>query len=81
MFITPENTLFDEVLDFLASTPTPQDILDFTPSVQLQARASFLLHQNRVGDLSSDEQHELDEMGRINHLMSLLKIRARQKLS
>ncbi len=76
MFTTPENTFFDEVLDFLASTPTPEDILQFKPSEQLQARATYLLQQNRADNLSAEEAQDLEEIGRINHLMSMLKIRA-----
>lgn len=78
-FITPP-ILFDEILDFLASTPTPQAILEFRPSEQLQSRASSLLDKNRSGELTGDERHELDEFQRMNHFMTMLKARARQRL-
>lgn len=75
-----ENTLFDEILDFLASTPTSQEIVAFRPSDSLQQRLRDLLEGNRNGRLTAEEQAELDEFSRMNHFMSMLKIRARKKL-
>jgi hypothetical protein len=80
MAFTQQHALFDEVLDFLASTPTPETIIAFRPSTELQARASALLDKNRAGNLSDDDLKELDEIGRMNHFMTMLKIRARKKL-
>jgi hypothetical protein len=74
-------TLFDEILDFLASTPTPEQIITFRPSETLQARASYLLEVNRQGTLTLEERTELDELSRMNHFMSMLKLRARERLS
>jgi hypothetical protein len=45
------HTLFNEILDFLSSTPTPEAILAFRPSRELQARASELLEKNQAGNL------------------------------
>lgn len=73
--------LFDEILELLASTPTPERILDFHPSEGLQQRASALLEKNREGTLTAEEQTELDDFSRMNHFMSMLKIRARKKLA
>lgn len=74
-------TLFSEVLDFLASTPTPEQIIAFAPSPALQERARYLLEQNRSAVLTPEEHAELDEFARMNHFMSMLKIRARRKLA
>ena len=71
--------LFDEILDFLASTPTPAQIIDYAPSETLQARLSDLLAINRTRKLSEAEQVELNEFLRMNRFMSRLKIKARQK--
>jgi hypothetical protein len=73
--------LFEEVLDFLASTPTPQQIVDFAPSPMLQDRARELLDANRDSTLTAEQRAELDEFGRLNHFMSMLKARARAKLA
>jgi hypothetical protein len=48
----PTDTLFDTVLDFLASTPTPEQIITYQPPEALQQRLSDLLDQNRAGTLT-----------------------------
>jgi hypothetical protein len=75
------NTQFEEILDFLSSTPTPELIIAFRPSDKLQERVRFLLDKQQQDSLSADENAELDDFGRWNHLMSMLKIRARKKLA
>lgn len=72
--------LFDEVLEFLASTPTPQQIIEFHPSDELDTRISHLLEMNRQGTLSTDKAIELEEFSRLEHFMRMLKIKAQQKL-
>ena len=74
-------TLYNEILDFLSSTPTPEAILAFRPSSALQARASELLERNRAGNLSDEDLAELDEFQRMNQFMSMLKIRASEKVN
>ncbi len=81
MATAPEIELFDEILDFLASTPTPEQIIAFQPPENLQQRLTYLLEQNQRSGLSAQEQAELDEFLRINRLMSRLKLRARRKLA
>ncbi|MBZ0297002.1 MAG: hypothetical protein K8L99_30865 [Anaerolineae bacterium] len=81
MAVAQPDTLFSEILDFLASTPTPTQIIAFKPSDHLEQRLSYLLEQNRLDLLSSEERDELDEFLRMNHFMNMLKIRARQKLA
>jgi hypothetical protein len=43
MNVVPENALSDEILDFLASTPTPEQIIAFEAPDRLQTRLSDLL--------------------------------------
>lgn len=81
MAFAPTDTLFDSVLDFLASTPTPEQIIDFQPPEPLQKRLSELLELNRTQRLTGAEQTELDEFLRMNRFMSRLKLKARQKLT
>lgn len=72
---------FDEVLEFLASTPTPEHILAFRPSEAMQQRVSYLLEMNRNGTLSTPGQAELNEFTQLEHFMRMLKIKARKKLA
>lgn len=80
MTIVQPETLFGEIIDFLASTPTPEAIIAFKPSSRLEQRLSDLLEQNRRETLTAEDRQELDEFLRMNHFMNMLKIRARQKL-
>jgi len=73
-------TLMDEILDFLSSTPTPQDIVAYQPSSALVERSHYLHEQNRQDDLTGDERDEFEELRRLNHFMNQLKTRARLKL-
>jgi hypothetical protein len=71
-------TIRDEVLDFLVSTPTPEQVLAFQASEQAQERMSALLEANRNGTLTQEGRAELDEASELNHLVILLKARARK---
>ena len=81
MAFAPTDILFDEILEFLASTPSPEHIIAYEPPEALQQRLSDLLAKNRSGHLSEAEQVELDEFLRMNRFMSRLKIKARQKIA
>ncbi|MFZ1397291.1 MAG: hypothetical protein WAS33_10360 [Candidatus Promineifilaceae bacterium] len=62
-----------EVIQFLAQNPTPQEVIDYHISAQAQARLQRLLVLNESGILSEDEQLELDELERLEHIVVMLK--------
>ena len=68
------------VLEFLASNPSPQVILDFKPTPVMQSRISELLEKNREGQITLTEAAELDEYAHIDTFISLLKARAFKNL-
>jgi hypothetical protein len=68
--------LTDEILAFLAKGPRPAEILAFRPSTASIDRSRELLQKNRTNSLTVDETAELDEMGLMDHLMTLLKAKA-----
>ncbi|MBC7811623.1 MAG: hypothetical protein H7175_10775 [Burkholderiales bacterium] len=74
------STIMDEILDFLMSAPTLQQIIDFQVSETTQLRVRYLLDQNRNGHLTAEENAELDEISKFNHLLILLKARVHKKL-
>ncbi|MCL4252397.1 MAG: hypothetical protein KJ043_01295 [Anaerolineae bacterium] len=80
MAFAPVDSLFDDILDFLASSPSAQAIVDYHPPDHLQHRLSELLDKNRKDQLSDSDRSELDEFLRINRFMNRLKIKARQRL-
>jgi hypothetical protein len=76
----PPNSIQEEVLSFLLSAPTPQDVIAFHASEDAQARLRELLDRNREGRLNDDEHAELEEASQLNHFVMLLKAKAHQTL-
>ncbi|MEQ9667350.1 hypothetical protein [Coleofasciculus sp. G2-EDA-02] len=67
---------YTEVLDFLITRPTPQEITTFKVSAEAQERLHTLLDKNREGTLTAAEATELDLYEQLEHLMILLKAKA-----
>jgi hypothetical protein len=80
MAFTPEKTVSDIVTDFLGSAPTLEAIAAYRLPDEFQARAHELLDKNREGRLSEAEHAEMAEFRQIDHLMTLVKAKARLKL-
>jgi hypothetical protein len=77
MAFSPAQTIFDEVTDFLARAPGPEAIIEYRPSDALGKRVQELLAHNRDGSLTPAEQAEMDEFLRMEHFMTMLKLKAR----
>lgn len=73
--------VFLEMIDFLASQPTFEQIIAHKASPSVQKRLEELLDKNREADLNTIEKEEMDAYLLVNHVMILLKARARQALS
>lgn len=68
------------VLETLASLPTPEEVLALRPSPALQERIESLLEKNQASGLSSEEQREWEQYCYVEHLVRLAKVRAAAKL-
>ena len=68
----------DEVAELLASRPSPDEILAFRPSEEVEARFAELIANQRAAGLSDDEQEELEQFQQTEMLLRLLKARLRQ---
>lgn len=79
MAVAPEQTIKDVVTDFLASGPSVDDLIAYRLPEALQERAQYLLDQKRAEGLTATEQQEMDEFLQIDHLMALVKAKARLK--
>jgi hypothetical protein len=75
--IVPPALAFTEMIDFLSSHPTPEQILAFKISSQAQARLSSLLEKNRETGLSEAESAELDWYEYVHDIMTRLKAQGR----
>jgi hypothetical protein len=69
-----------ETIEFLSRNPAPQEVLAYHVSDRAQTRLQRLLALNAAGRLGEEEQLELDEVQRIEHLLILLKARVATQL-
>lgn len=72
---------YEQVLEFLASGPSSQEIVAYRPPQATQARFSRLLAENRERELSPLEEEELDHYVNMDRMLSLLKAKALSHLS
>jgi len=69
-----------EILDFLASLPAPEEVLQLRPTSHLQGRIRELLDKNRASGLSDSEEREWARYEYLEHLVRIAKAKARLKL-
>jgi len=69
------------LIDLIASTATPEALLNFRPSEDNQRRVSELIEGQHNGSLSGEEAAELDDFVQLEHLVIMAKARARQRLA
>src|SRR5690606_23280148 len=72
-FRTRAAAAVSEVVGFLATNPSPSEVLKFHLSDEAQMRLRRLLALNSEGVLSLEEQEELDELARLEHVLVMLK--------
>src|ERR1043166_48631 len=67
--------VFEEMIDFLISSPTRDQIITYKVSSRAQERLAELLDKNREEGLSDAENAELDAYEQVDYVMSLMKAR------
>jgi hypothetical protein len=82
--LTPTETIpyqdDSQIVELLASQPSPETILAIRPTPALQARISELLGRNKSGTLSRPEEVELDRYLLLEHWVRLAKAHAYKRL-
>ncbi|NER20374.1 MAG: hypothetical protein F6J86_27485 [Symploca sp. SIO1B1] len=82
--LTPTETISyqDEIqiVELLASQPSPEVILAIRPTPALQTRMRELLDRNKSGTLSQSEEVELDRYFLLEHWVRLAKAHAYKRL-
>lgn len=68
--------VYQELVEYLAQSATPEQILAFKVSDAMQQRADDLLDKNNEGELTSEETIELQQMLQFERMVSLLKAQA-----
>jgi hypothetical protein len=69
-----------QIMEFLASLPTPEEALALRPSEALQARVNVLQEKNRAEGLTPDEEQEWEKYQYLEHLVRIAKAQALLKL-
>lgn len=78
--LTKTFPVYEEMMDFLASGPTPEKIIAHKSSADLQERLEELLDRHREGEITAEELAELNAFEQVNDVMSSLKLRARRAM-
>lgn len=69
-----------EVIEFLATEPSPAELLEHHASERAQKRLRRLLVLNEAGRLGEGEPRELDELQKVEHIVVMLKAQAAERL-
>ncbi len=73
----PGTWLVDDVADFLASSPSREELLAYRPSRRAQERFKALPDRSKHGSLSDEEEWELNQFEHIEILLQAVKARLR----
>ena len=76
----PTRTVFDVITDFLATEPSPQEIIAYHLPDDLQQRADYLAELNGEDLLTATEREELLEFMNADEMFALLKTKMKLKL-
>lgn len=76
----PVRSVFGEITDFLATNPSPEEIIAYQLPDYLKVRAVELLEKNGEVDLSPAEHDEMMDFVRIDNLLIQLKAKMKLKL-
>ncbi len=73
-------SLTEEIINFLASRPTTEQIIDFKVSSSTQQRLDALLEKKSSGKITPAEIVEYNAYRQVNHIFILLKAQTRASL-
>jgi hypothetical protein len=68
---------YEEIVEFIAAGATPDAVAQFEASAETKNRVADLIHRQKAGGLTADEESELDHFLKLEHVMRLAKARAR----
>jgi hypothetical protein len=71
--------LVEEVAEFLARSPSREELLAFRPSIKAQDRHEALVAKSKTRALSSTEEWELVQFEHLEILLQSIKARIRRR--
>ena len=72
---------YEEIVEFIARGPTPNNVAAFRPSESTKERVTDLIQREKTSGISPEEESELNHYLQLEHLMRLAKARARQHIA
>jgi hypothetical protein len=69
---------YEEIIDFIAAGTTPEAVVAFRPSEIVRQRVAELVERSSDGDISAEDQSELEDYLQLEHIMIMAKARARE---
>ena len=69
---------YEEVVEFIAAGPSSSALADFQAYPRAKERVAALIRKEKNEGLTPEEKAELDDCMQIEHLMNLVKARARR---
>ncbi|MCI4667617.1 MAG: hypothetical protein MRZ79_05600 [Bacteroidia bacterium] len=76
-----EKKAYQEFVDLLSDNPSSAKILRFRPSEEIEERVFDLIDKSKNEGLSESEKEELIGFRSLEHVVRMLKAKAREKLS
>ena len=71
---------YEEIIEFIASGTTPDNVAAFRPSEEAKERVADLIQREKDSQISAEEESELNHYLQLEHLMRLAKARAHQHI-
>jgi hypothetical protein len=72
---------YHEIIDFIAGGTTPEQVINFRPSLQSQKRVEELLQRERENKTTPEEKAKLDHFMELEHILRMAKAKAHQILA
>lgn len=72
---------YEDIIDFIAAGSSPSKVVAFRPSEASKKRAAELVALEKKGALTVEETSELEHYLQLEHIMRLVKARARKLVS
>ncbi len=69
---------YSEFVDYIVTGLSPAQVLAFRPSEETRERVRYLLSAEKNGEITTEEEAELDDFEQFEHLMRMAKARASQ---
>ena len=72
--------IYDEFIDFIAQGTTPETVAKFQFSETTKERIEDLVYRAKSGEITLEDQKELDELLFVDHLITMIKAKAHQSI-